>query len=489
MGEHIESQQHGGHRINRAAILFLLNMLLAVGVVVSLPFLESHSLRSVCLFGIAAVGFVWSTIVVSSRQGLFSFSSLYVSVFIAFHFGLSSSFGLGHDIIAARGVPWFYNWFFEDSTPIALILCISAVAAFAAGSCLQSALGRKPSYLDLNIVGVGGKRNRNDLDAWLESTRIISIVGFVLVIVSVLFWSVVVVTQGGLRILLAGYLEFLDAMVPLRLMYAYFGMGLGMALLAVGSRSGWRRWGYGIFAGWALIAFPLGLRGEVLFPIAGALVVTSMRKPPLSTKKFVVVVLLILLSISAVRVMRISGLRAERVDTVDLVNPLDALMELGGSLRPVAETVRWIEDGDKPMMGASYWAPIERLVHYLLPLWNRPPSTEDHRLMNVLVQYRVGTIGFSPVAEAYYNFMKWGPFLVMFIVGNLVGWVDRFHRAITNQLLAAIIVVPLLINIRNAFAQVPGQLILGLVIVLLPIWLAGRIGISSYSNRANRDGA
>ena len=44
------------------------------------------------------------------------------------------------------------------------------------------------------------------------------------------------------------------------------------------------------------------------------------------------------------------------------VTPLDTLMELGGSLQSTRAYVDWIESGDPLLLGASYWAPVDRQI-------------------------------------------------------------------------------------------------------------------------------
>jgi hypothetical protein len=139
---------------------------------------------------------------------------------------------------------------------------------------------------------------------------------------------------------------------------------------------------------------------------------------------------------------------------------------MGSSIRPVVEVVSWVKSGEEHIYGQSYWAPIDRLMVYFVPNWTRPPVQDDDRLLNVLIQQRAGPIGFSPIAEAYWNFGKYGVAFIMFLTGVLLAWIDAWSPTQTNRLIAGFILFPLLIQVRNAFVFVPVNIIIGLLIFL-----------------------
>jgi prepilin signal peptidase PulO-like enzyme (type II secretory pathway) len=97
----------------------------------------------------------------------------------------------------------------------------------------------------------------------------------------------------------------------------------------------------------------------------------------------------------------------------------------------------------------------------------RIPAEHDDRIMNILISRRVGPIGFSPVAEAYRNFGDAGPFLVMMLVGIILALLDRRPRTAESQLAVAVVMIPLLINVRNSFVPIPAQLVMGAALLLL----------------------
>jgi hypothetical protein len=91
---------------------------------------------------------------------------------------------------------------------------------------------------------------------------------------------------------------------------------------------------------------------------------------------------------------------------------------------------------------------------------------------------RVGPIGFSPVAESYYNWGVPGVIAVMMFMGWIVAFLAVDPPSFLRQALMASIYVPLLNHIRNSFAPVLAQALVGMVVVvallLLEQWIRTR---------------
>ena len=442
-------------------MLLLISLALLFLIVALFPIIEDMQLQALCLFSVIVAAVSWFITVAVSQRKSVSFPGAYLGVFIVFHFGFAFAYAVGYDIVAANTEFWHYDWFFSQDTRTALVISLQASMAFATGVCLSSVIRDfRKKHRKINVTHDSLTTSNTSYDY--------NVLGFSLTAVSILAWFLIIVKYGGLSTLVSPYMEFLDTTKELPLKFTYFGIGLGLTLVNVGQGTVLRKWCFSIFGIWALISFPLGLRGEVLFPLVGAVVVASLRAPVIKLRWLAVFVLVILFVISVAKVVRMSGLSGELTTiSISSTNPLDALAELGGSLRPVTETVRWITQGESPIYGTSYWAPVERMFQRIIPLWDRIPSTEDYRLLNVLIQHRVSTIGYSPVAEAYYNFKQLGPIIFFGLLGMMLGWIDQYKGSIANQLTGAVIIVPLLINIRNAFTQVPGQLVSGAAIVII----------------------
>jgi hypothetical protein len=301
--------------------------------------------------------------------------------------------------------------------------------------------------------------------------------GFTVMAVCVTTWFGLVINNSGASLLVGAYLMLRQSLegTGAAVILMNYGFGFSCICLAAAPPSRLRRVGFWMFAGWALFALPLGLRGEVMFPACTAIIVASKRQVPLSGMRasvFAVSLLLFALSsIAFIRSYRQAGL-AGIGETELRFNPLDALAEMGGSIRPVSLVVRWRADGDDFIYGASYWAPFDRALGRIVPGWEteRLEATSDERLMNVLMKKRVSGLGFSPVAEAFRNFGPLGVPMIMGLIGVILGLLDRARPSRVQMVASGLLFFPLLYSVRNAFVQLPAQVILGFLLLGLLIF-------------------
>lgn len=396
---------------------------------------------------VVAVFAAWSVVRAAPRS-VWSPSSVYAITFILFHVGMTAAFGLGHEPTGDIGEA-ARLWLYRPSTKIALWLTCLGLSGYAIGVRLAHLRG---------VV----RHRAGPADADLD--QLVAAAGVAMVVGSLLLWFAIALSRGGPGILVGSYSNFLDATEGSPLPWVYQLTSYGLVFLAA---SRWSR-GHGIavgaFALWALMAFPLGLRGEVLFPTFTALAVTAARRVPMRTSRAVLLAVALLSGVAMIRNLRAVGIKGASAADLGL-NPLDGLTEMGASLRPVSEVVFWHQMGDEFADGATYWAPIDRSIYYLIPGWTRPPIEEDTRVMNVVTMKRAGPIGFSPVAEAYRNFAAWGAFGVMMLFGLLLGRVDTWPDARIYQCVAGVLLTVLLSHVRNSFVHVPLHLATGLLLI------------------------
>lgn len=445
-----------GRNIRRAPIL--LAMLAAPGLLLLLAdMLQSLDLDRLCIITTFCVAALLAATISLSPRGIWSVASVYLFIFGVFHFGVAPVIGFGLPYtFALEGV--LARWLYLPATREALVLALvgfSAVTAGAAASAFRQT--EAPA------------RANNDP----HTSRALLIAGFGITALCIAAWFFLVIQAGGIGLLSGSYLSFLAVTSGLPLPYVYHGLGLGMTMLAAAQPGIWRRIGIGLFVVWCLFALPLGLRGEVLFPTAAALVIQARQRIPLSGRSLAMLVIAALFMIATVREVRQAGLQGFEWSEIR-VSPFDALVEMGASLRPVVEVIRWHESGDDYLYGASYWAPLERAFYRLIPdlAVQRIDAEYDERLSNILVQYRVGFIGFSPVAEAYRNGGTTAVVLVMFLTGMILGWLDRLPLTPESQVLIGVVLVPLLIQVRNSFAAVPFQILSGALVALAVVAIA-----------------
>ena len=235
--------------------------------------------------------------------------------------------------------------------------------------------------------------------------------------------------------------------------------------MAVTGKAGWHRTGAIVaFVFFALVALPIGLRTEVMFPAVAAIVALARCGKSFSSVKAGAVAVALLLLIPLVREVRTTGVSAL---PQALVSPrLDALVEMGESLRPVEQVVRWHAEGEPYQHGNSYWAPFER-AGARAAAWResdggRERSAADERARarpdrrdrilaggRSVPELRTGRRGVRARAVRHGA----GP-----------------HRYDPRPPVGAVLAIataypPLLINIRNSFVSVPAQCAAGILVV------------------------
>lgn len=380
-------------------------------------------------------GWVLCVALLASRGqgGVYSPPAAYVVVFGLFHGGLLLN-------LVLRGSPGLpdveISWFRTGLAPVAATLASIGMLSFTLAASWTSSTNavvrpaRPGESRALGILGLG--------------------VQFVGIVIS----FGVILGRGGSG--LSGYSAYLDAtrgdgLLP----YGILAVGIGPVLaIAAGGNVRWVAWF--LFAGYAVLAFPLGLRGEVLFPLVAMLMVEvrrGRRMRPLWTAGGAVAVMTL---IGIVRQTRAGGLGA-LFSTSTVGSPMDAVAEMGYSLRPTVVVLGWHSRGEPLRGGNTFLAVPARVLEKVL---GQGTPEFDTRLFNVEVLSRVGPIGGSPVAEGYHNFGPAGVIGLMVLLGLLVAVLTRNDRTPTHDAFFGAIFVILLIQVRNAFAPVPVQILL-----------------------------
>ena len=375
-------------------------------------------------------------------------SAVYAVVFWCFHFGLVAAVAV-HYLptidLALTEVGWIVGPFAAEAARLAL----AGLLAFASGATLVHACRRRPEVLPPH-----------------HATHPYGPVGSVLVFAGIASWCAVVVIAGGASGFFASYESFRDMTANYSLPISIISPALacGIVIAVTGKPGLHRTAAISAFATFALVALPIGLRTDVMFPAVALIVASARCGKSFSPLKAAALGLGLLFLIPVVKEVRNTGLGA--VPDVLAAPRLDALVEMGGSLRPVEQVVRWHAEGDPFLLGGSYWAPFERAAARLLPDLRSSAADDDLRLMNVLVMDRIGAIGFSPVAEAYRNFGAIGVVIVMALIGIALAAIDTIRDPRRAVLAIAVFYPPLLINIRNSFVAVPVQCLAGIALLL-----------------------
>jgi hypothetical protein len=429
----------------------ILTGMAALAIALALP--TDNVIASVSRFwwiALASAAAVGSLVVLSD---VWTATGAYAAVFWCFHFGLIAVLGAG--LVAPSDISiWDQSWVQGPFATDAALLALIASLALASGASLVHA--RHPAASRRTAVSVGH-----------QAAHPHGVAGSVLVLVAVATWCGIVIVTGGIGGFFVPYVEYLQTTSEFSEVISVTRLALGLGIvMSVTGRSGWLRTSaIAAFGGQALIALPLGLRGEILFASVAAFVASARCGRVLSSRAICGLGLVLLVLIPVVREVRSVGVR-DLSETVLNIRPLDAFAEMGASLHPVEKVVRWHAEGEPLEKGRSYWAPVERAARRMLPGIDSVAAEDDQRIMNILVLERVGAIGFSPVAEAYRNFGAAGVVVVFILLGGILGALDCIADPRTAVLALAAVYVPLLINIRNSFISVPAQCAAGILIVV-----------------------
>jgi hypothetical protein len=385
-------------------------------------------------------------------KGIWSICFIFFISFSMFHGGLMLASSV-NGITDEDTLYQISRWYYSVETDNAIHLFNLGMIGFSLGAVLFSKVA--PIAEDSEVSDVFKK-------------RIYNLGGFLLIFMVSLFFGVGFGT--GAIGSYGAYLATLDAIPLLGTIFAYIYLFIGLSLvfISVAYRKGFGYLYFIIFAVWAGFAFKLGLRGEVMFPGTVAGCILGRRGAPVNGFTLLIMTVCFLILTGIVKNARISG----DYSAVDSVNPLNAVAEMGASLRPVQEVIKWRKNGDQLLWGGSYWAPVERQLAHFVPGLHRKPGVEDRRLLNVVVSERAGPIGFSPVAEAYLNFGERGVLLVFLFLGALMAYFDSQPSRLRYDILVGASLVPLFIMIRNSFAPVPVQILVGIVLAHIVMYVA-----------------
>lgn len=384
-----------------------------------------------------------------TRDKLFRLPVVFMIFFWLFHFGLALIVSIAPAFIQNPLLPT--AWFNVPETVIALKLCALAMVCLALGSTYAPGTVRNPDEATL-----------------LPGRPAVFWVGVVVLIVGVALFGKWVMASGGLGLFTKSYHEILATVGEdggSSFPFAVYLYSVGALLVLTGIRR--EKWV------WFMVPFTLamgvlaaiGLRSEAMIPLLLSAVVLARRGIVFPRWALVTAVLVVLIAIPFIKVMRQSGIGAG-LSLEQQYGLVDGIAEMGSSLRPVVASVQYVGPVWDLMYGGSYMLPVERQIGRFIPIPSlRGNLDTDPRNLNVRINRDVGAIGFSCVAEAYGNFGNLGIPLVMLVIGFLLGVLDR--RAFDHQGIAllALVALPMLNTVRNAFIHVPGQMLLGLVIL------------------------
>jgi hypothetical protein len=419
-------------------------------VVVAIYVADDVSSLQASLMASATSGAAFLGVAFRRAGGLLRPISLYMGTLAVFHLGLAA-YLLAGATPPDFGVLLNAQSLASEYLPFAIAISGAGIGAVGIGGMLID--GSQPSRARSHFVVGAAQRLR------------ILAIGSAALWVGVGIWLLVGFSRLGLGFMFESYGAWLSATASSPLPYAYFAIGVGLSFV-VTAEARFVSVAASPFVVFAVGGLSLGLRNEVLVPLLTALAARALQgwRPDMARVAAVAFVGLILMG--AIREGRQEGLTLSGLAP----NPAyasEALAEMGYTVRTVGYVKQWQDEGDEILLGATYWAPLERVLARLSSQLRPPSVSDDLRSSETLVLDRVGPIGFSSIAEALRNSAAPGAMLILAGQGALLTWLERRSTSAREMLLLLVVLSALLLHARNSFTPVPFQLLVGGGIVLL----------------------
>ncbi len=399
----------------------------------------------------AVLVLVMLSVVRSSRFGVWSMGFWYLVILALFHLGLAIPLGFGY---SGAGVNSAYvtSWFGRHSFRVeATYLATLATAAVGAGYTALASSRR---------VETSSKPTRFGSEGPIGAA--LTVGGTALTVVYLALTNTAALT-GISR------MKFVETASSVGVeTIGALSVALGALLLATAQASRTRTLGMiavVVFGSWALST---GARSLIMYT-AVAMLLVAIRLRPLPKRRVALGVGAFgLVCVSLVGFYRVDGLARAQIGA-DALNPLAAITEMGGSIRPLIENLNYNHRLDEePLWGITYVATIIRTGERLAGL-PRAGALQDPRVPGSEIVQRVDTyqIGYSAVAEAYRNWRTPGVVLVFGLFGFILRRIDSSDRQDTARLLASgVIFLALIQHVRQPSNQELPILLTGLLLAL-----------------------
>lgn len=381
-------------------------------------------------------------------------ASTFLVVLALFHLGLTPFWVLGLEPYTDyQSMAWFNSGLVAPALYLASVaVCSYTIGVLIALTRSRNLQPKKSSTISLSEIGI---------------SRYYANVGALIVIFAVVAWFAQVGQAGGLEIITSGYLSFLSKTEDSTIGYVYFLVALGLGLMFIEPlENRLRKTALGFFILYTLATLAVGLRGSALYPVVIALTVIAFRRKMPNMFWVLIGTLTLLMSLSLIRSFRDFGLSNASID-LTVANPANAIAELGGSLFIVVTSIYWHQNlGLSFRGGDTYSGTLVRFFESFLLGDKRLPAGADFRLMNSEVLAKVGPRGGSIVAEAFHNFNTVGVVVVLLLVGLVFGTFSILPIGVHKKAAFVVVAGPLFNHIRNSFAPVIPELIIGGIIIL-----------------------
>lgn len=421
------------------ALLTLVGSLLAIAVIVRSPVAVFGSTpgRAEYVTAVVAIGSLFAASALSTRRWR-SPLVIYLAVFSVFHAAIAvvHVFRLP---FPDRRAKQLLIWFDASSyVTVQALVCLAILALIVGAS-----VAALPRQSRLSLFGQSSELDRKAL----------GVAGGLFLLAGVAAWITIVVGTMGARGFFRNYDEYIRATRSTPVGWSQVLVGLGLAFTAAGTPSLLRRMGLLAFAVFVLLGLPLGLRGEILFPLAasaGVMARTAHRRMRLRHIALGLVVVLPLMTL--VGFTRNARVRGVAPGVGALLSPTDALVEMGTTVRVPVEGIR-LYKGSHQFESGQVLRDSARFFANNVGLAGSP----ENRIGPTINAVARGTsgIGSSPVAEFYLSGGRGLLAAYFLLLGIALMTLERLRENPWHDAVLGVFLVPLMVSVRNEFVFLP----------------------------------
>lgn len=334
------------------------------------------------------------------------------------HNGFVIAYFFNNDYINFRSVTsmaYVNNEYYPTAILIANIVMLFFVWATEIHTCKIPALD---NYEKLSIKTYQNVRTEN-------GSKVADCIGICAVSAGTLFLAYTVFSQG---LFMGLYTEILDVTSQIPMMqHSVIITSLAIALLiSAGTKRGIKV-GILIYIVDMLLHFSIGNRGEVLYAAVICFALYSLRYNTIKLKHVIIAGLGVIIFIPLVRLMR-----EGKIDLYT-INPLnsfwDVLCEEGFQISPFTYIVQYVKSGHNYVWGMTYINDFADFVLRRLGLSSPWMNIEQYVIKSIMPY---DGMGFSMIAELFYNFTITGPCIIYAIFARFMVWLDR--KITTNDM-------------------------------------------------------
>lgn len=211
------------------------------------------------------------------------------------------------------------------------------------------------------------------------------------------------------------------------------------------------------------IVFLAGSRGEVIYPLAAGIAILLVRGFRFKSKHIFIFCLLFFLIIPLIAQTRGAPLSEVTFEEVNL-QFTEPIREAGAAVRPFVVTYGWFEAGEEHAYGMTYLLPFRNVLGYL-------PNVESFEYSGS--RYNIGertpALGYSILAEFYFNFGLLGIIFLPIFIGTLISYFELRFKTSQQLVFGGVLFAILLHNVRGTFAVLPYRITI--VVVLICIYI------------------